>query len=59
MASALDIPPSTVQGWKEVGLIPARHQQAVLDAAHAKGIPLSPADFFEKRESGWVPEDIQ
>lgn len=38
--------PSTVQRWKQSGLIPARHQDAVLDAARAAGIELEPGDFF-------------
>jgi len=28
------------------GLIPAKHQSAILEAARAQGIDLSPADFF-------------
>lgn len=47
MATALGLPPSTVQSWKEVGLIPAKHQQAILDEARARGIDLEPADFFD------------
>lgn len=39
--------PTTVQGWKARGVIPARRQQQVLDAARANGIALSPGDFFE------------
>lgn len=39
--------PSRVQGWKEAGVIPARAQQDVLEAARANGIELSPADFFD------------
>lgn len=51
MATALKLPPSTVQSWKVSGFIPARHQQAVLEAARAGGIDLTPSDFFE------VPDD--
>ncbi|MGO4125697.1 carph-isopro domain-containing protein [Inquilinus sp. YAF38] len=38
---------STVQGWKQRGVIPALRQQEVLNAALRLGIDLSPADFFE------------
>lgn len=46
LANALDLPPSTVQSWKDAGLIPAKHQQTVLDKAIELGISLTPADFF-------------
>ncbi len=46
MATALGVAPSTVQAWKGSGFIPARRQQAVLDAARALKIPLTPEDFF-------------
>ena len=39
--------PTTVQGWKQRGLIPARRQQQVLDIAQALGISLTPGDFFD------------
>lgn len=45
-AKALSIPPSTVQSWKDTGLIPARHQQPLLDKARQDGIDLKPDDFF-------------
>ena len=38
---------STVQGWKERGVIPARRANEVLDAARSLGIDLEPADFFD------------
>lgn len=38
--------PTTVQGWKNRGIIPAHAQQDVLDAAERRNVPLSPADFF-------------
>lgn len=47
MAAALELPPSTIQSWKDTGLIPAKHQQAVLDKARDLGIALEPADFFD------------
>ena len=39
--------PTTVQGWKQRGFIPARRHQEVLDAAKQHGIELAPDDFFE------------
>ena len=39
--------PTTVQGWKQRGFIPARRQSEVLEAARAGGIELSPAEFLE------------
>jgi hypothetical protein len=51
LAAALDLPPSTVQSWKDAGLIPAKHQQPVLDKAIELGLPLTPADFFRTPNS--------
>ncbi len=39
--------PTTVQGWKARGVIPARQQARILAAARERGIELSPADFFD------------
>lgn len=47
--------PSTVQGWKERGVIPARQQSKVLEAARALEIAMSPADFFDPPEDGQAP----
>lgn len=47
LATEIGLPASTVQSWKDTGLIPAKHQQAILDKAREKNIPLSPADFFD------------
>lgn len=47
MARKLKIPPSTVQGWKDRGFIPAKRQSEVLERATEEGIELSHADFFE------------
>lgn len=30
------------------GLVPTKHQSALLERARQEGIPLEPADFFEK-----------
>lgn len=38
--------PTTVQGWKSRGYIPAPKQAGVLEAARAHGVELEPADFF-------------
>lgn len=45
-AEALGVPPSTVQSWKQSGVIPARRQPDVLKAARERNIPVAPADFF-------------
>ena len=42
---------TTVQGWKQRGIIPAHRQQEVLNAARRLGIDMSPADFFEAAEA--------
>lgn len=47
LARILEKPTRTVQSWKEVGRIPAQHQQAVLDAANRAAIGIGPEDFFE------------
>lgn len=39
--------PTTVQGWRRRGLIPAQQQAKVLEAARKKGIALGPSDFFD------------
>jgi len=51
-AALLQRPRSTVQSWKEVGVIPARRQQEVLDKARHAGIEINPADFFSGTEVG-------
>lgn len=38
--------PSTVQGWKVRGYIPAKHQETLLRVAREKKIDLEPSDFF-------------
>lgn len=40
--------PSTVQSWKDAGLIPARRQQEVLDAGADLPEPVTRDDFFER-----------
>ena len=47
LAAALRLPVSTVQSWKRAGQIPARHQEAVLRAAAALKVVLSPDEFFD------------
>jgi hypothetical protein len=49
-ADKLDRPPSTIQGWKESGVIPARQQPHVLGRARALDIHLGPEDFFEPEQ---------
>jgi NAD(P)H-hydrate epimerase len=40
------VAPTTVQGWRSRGRIPAARQAEVLAAARVVGIDLGPADFF-------------
>lgn len=47
MAATLGLSPSTVQGWKRGGYIPAQRQGQVLAAARRLGLHLAPADFFD------------
>jgi len=39
---------STVQGWRQRGVIPARQQPLVLEAARNLGIDVTPEDFFRR-----------
>ncbi len=45
-ATGRRVPPTTVQGWLQRGIIPAARQGDVLAAAKAEGLALGPADFF-------------
>jgi len=45
------VPPTTVQGWAQRGIIPASRQVDVLFAAKAEGLTLGPENFFAS-ESG-------
>lgn len=47
MAALLNMPPSTIQSWKDAGRIPARKQSLVLHTARAASLDVTPADFFE------------
>lgn len=38
---------STISHWKRKGIIPAREQPRILDAARRMGIDLTPNDFFD------------
>lgn len=38
---------TTVQGWKVRGSVPSRQIVAVIEAGKAKGIELTPNDFFD------------
>lgn len=49
LASAMGIPPTTVQSWKDTGLIPAKHQQPILHKARELGFDITPDDFFGER----------
>ena len=47
--------PTTVQGWRDRGGIPARRQPDVLAKARELGIDLSPADFFPAEPASAEP----
>lgn len=46
MASKMGLPPSTVQGWGEAGVIPSRRHPDILAKARELNIDLQPSDFF-------------
>jgi hypothetical protein len=46
MARKLGLKPSTVQGWADSGVIPARRHDAILLKALELNIDLQPSDFF-------------
>ncbi len=48
MGRAIEIPHSTVASWRKQGQIPVKHHQMIFQIAQAKGLTLTPADFFEK-----------
>ncbi len=54
------VPPTTVQGWAQRGIIPAARQGDVLAAAKAEGLAFGPEDFFDSgsgsRASGRVKD---
>lgn len=51
LAEAIGAAQSTVAYWKRRGVIPARQQQKILEAARARQIDISPADFFDLPEA--------
>ena len=51
-ATGVSVSASTVQGWGARGRIPAQRQADVLAAARARGLDLSPADFFAPPDEG-------
>jgi len=52
LAAALGVDQSSVSGWRRRGSIPARRQAQLLEVAAARGIDLSPAEFFEAGGAG-------
>ena len=48
LARAINKPITTVQSWKDnrEGVIPARHQKLVLDAAKKLGLPLTEREII-------------
>lgn len=49
LAEAIDRDQSTIAHWKRRGVIPAREQGRILQAAEKLGIDLTPVDFFKVR----------
>lgn len=49
-ATALGIPVTTVQGWKDRGSVPQKHWPALIDAAKAEGKTLNLTDFLNDHE---------
>lgn len=47
MATKTGLAPSTINSWKKAGIIPAKHQQLVIDKGAEHGIKVKPSDFFE------------
>ena len=45
LAAALRYPVRTVYSWRDAKHIPAKHHQAILDAATAGGVLLGPSSF--------------
>lgn len=68
-ATGRRVPPTTVQGWVQRGIIPAARQGDVLAAAKAEGLALGPEDFFAaapgppapgaEADSGWELLTVQ
>lgn len=50
MARAMRLPPTTVQGWKLAGHIPAKRIRDVLNAAETQGIHLTIEDVVPPAE---------
>lgn len=46
LAAALQCRQSVIAGWKRRGVVPARQQPRVLQAAQQLDIELAPSDFF-------------
>jgi NAD(P)H-hydrate epimerase len=55
-ATGRRVPPTTVQGWAQRGIIPASRQGDVLAAAKAEGLALGPEDFFDAVPGPHPPE---
>lgn len=56
--------PSTVQSWKDSGLIPAQHQDWVMARGIELGLPIKLSDFFDpetvaKAANGDRPSALQ
>lgn len=44
--------PTTVQGWKDRGLVPAKHHQTLIDVGRDNDVSITPADFFVDNKAG-------
>ena len=47
-AKAIDLPVTTVQGWKDRGQIPQTHWQKLMAAAFARGHKIELSDFLDR-----------
>lgn len=57
LARALNMKhPTTAQGWKVRGSIPARHIPKIIEAARAQNIDLSLGDFFQLADGSPQPD---
>jgi hypothetical protein len=58
-ARLLGKPPSTVQDWKRSGLIPAKHQAAVLQCAREAGLEVTAEDLIGSAPRAAAPQPQQ
>jgi hypothetical protein len=51
MAADINVPGVTVRQWRNRGNVPPKYWQAIIDAAHRKGVQLSLSQF--------IPAEVQ